>query len=279
MVPGTPYAHARVPIVAGSTPDALWSSSAVRLLQPAAVACRRLRKRVGRSWVLDGVELAVSSGARLLLIANPEGAASLLLRILAGIARADRGEIELAGIRGTARLAQRARRVAYVGPGAGLYPWMSPREALDLAGRLAELGRVDGKARIERAIGRWGLAASLGRPLRSAGPGIAQRTAMAAALLIEPEVLLLDEPLRAVDPEERVRLLRIPGRRLTVILVSRYPASETGAVNEIALLRNGRVALHAPLSALEARGLPLSQRGIESLADSVGGDAHHVASA
>jgi ABC-type multidrug transport system ATPase subunit len=268
-----------VRIVAGSTPDALWSSSAVRLLQPAAVACRGLRKRLGRSWVLDGVELAVSSGARLLLIANPEGAASLLLRILAGIARADRGEIELAGIRGTARLAQRARRVAYVGPGAGLYPWMSPREALDLAGRLAELGRVDGKARIERAIGRWGLAASLDRPLRSAGPGIAQRTAMAAALLIEPEVLLLDEPLRAVDPEERVRLLRIPGRRLTAILVSRYPASERGAVNEIALLRNGRVALHAPLTALEARGLPLSQRGIESLADSVGGDAHHVASA
>jgi ABC-type multidrug transport system ATPase subunit len=260
-----------VPIVAGSTPDALWSSSAVRLLQPAAVACRGLRKRIGRSWVLDGVELAVSSGARLLLIANPEGAASLLLRILAGIARADRGEIELAGIRGTARLAQRARRVAYVGPGAGLYPWMSPREALDLAGRLAELGRVDGKARIERAIGRWSLAASLDRPLRSAGPGIAQRTAMAAALLIEPEVLLLDEPLRAVDPEERVRL--------TVILVSRYPASETGAVNEIALVRNGRVALHGPLTALEARGLPLSQRGIESLADSVGGDAHHVASA
>jgi ABC-2 type transport system ATP-binding protein len=257
-----------VPIVAGSTPDALWSSSAVRLLQPAAVACRGLRKRVGGSWVLDGVELAVSAGARLLLISTPEAAASLTLRILAGLARPDGGEIELAGIPRRERLARWARRMAYVGPRTGLYPWMSPREALDLAARLSELGRADGTERIERAIGRWGLAASLDRPLRSAGPGIAQRTAMAVALLTEPEVLLLDEPLRAVGPDERVRLLRFPGRRRTVITASRYPASEAGTVNEVALLRSGRVALHVPLTALEARGLPLSQRGIESLADS-----------
>jgi len=271
-------AHARVPTVAGSTPEALWSSSAVRLLQPAAVTCRGLRKRVGRAQVLDGVELAVRAGTRLLLVASPDAAASLTVRILAGLAHPDAGEIEVAGISRREGVSRWARRMAYVGPRTALYPWMSPREVLDLAGRLADMGRAEGRVRIERAIARWGIAASLDRPLRAAGPGVAQRTAMAAALLIEPEVLLLDEPLRAIEPEQRVRLLRIPGPRRTVILASRYPASEAGAVNEVALLRGGRVALHAPLTALEARGLPLSHRGIESLADSTGVEAPRLAS-
>jgi ABC-type thiamine transport system ATPase subunit len=80
-------------------------------------------------------------------------------------------------------------------------------------------------------------------------------------------VLLLDEPLRAVEPTERSRLLAIPGRRRTVLIASRFPASEAGVVNQVALLRGGRLALHAPVGELDARGLTLSQRGIETLAD------------
>ena len=265
--------------MAGSTPDALWSSSAVGILQPAAVACRGLRKRVRGSWVLDGVELAVRAGVRLLLIASPEETASLTLRILGGLVRPAAGTIEIAGIARSEGIARWGRRLAYVGPRTGIYPWMTPHEALDLAGRLADLGRAEGAARIQRAIVSWGLAPSLDRPLRVAGPGVAERTAMATALLTDPEVLLLDEPLRAVEPEERGRLLRIPGRRRTLILASRYPASEAGIVNEVALLRDGRLALHAPLTALDARGLPLSQRGIEALADVVQAHSGRVASA
>jgi ABC-type multidrug transport system ATPase subunit len=98
------------------------------------------------------------------------------------------------------------------------------------------------------------------------GPAVAQKTALAAALLSGPEVLLLDEPLRAVDPDERRRLLRLPEKRLTMVLASRYPASEEGLVNQVVLLRDGRVALHAAIEDLAGAGLPLSLRGIEELA-------------
>ena len=84
-------------------------------------------------------------------------------------------------------------------------------------------------------------------------------------MLTEPEVLLLDEPLRAADAEERARLLTIPGRRRTVVIASRYPASEAGLVNQVAFLRDGRLLLHAPIDELEQRGLALSQRGIDAL--------------
>jgi ABC-type multidrug transport system ATPase subunit len=90
---------------------------------------------------------------------------------------------------------------------------------------------------------------------------------LAAALMGDPEVLLLDEPLRAVERPERVRLLRIPGPRRTVLLASRYPASEDGIVDDVALIRDGRLALQVPRAQLTEHDLPLSMRGIGALAE------------
>jgi ABC-type multidrug transport system ATPase subunit len=86
-------------------------------------------------------------------------------------------------------------------------------------------------------------------------------------MLGDPEVLLLDEPLRAVEDSERRLLLDIPGQRRTVLLVSRYPASEDGVVDRIVLIRNGRVALQARIGELAAHGLTLSTQGILALAE------------
>lgn len=253
-----------------STPDALWSSQSIRLLQPAAVVCDRLRRRVGRENLLDRIDLQVPVGARLLVVAKPDAAGSLLLRVLAGLARADGGRFHLAGaLAPDASPAGWARRIAYVGPDPGLFPWMSADETLTLAARLIGLERVEAEQRIEQVIERWGLTAGHDRPMSRMGLAFMQRTSMAAALLGDPEVVLLDEPLRALDPDERVRLLRLPGERRTLVLASRYPASEAGAVNQVAFLENGRVDLHAPMSALEELGLPLSHRSLETLAGMV----------
>jgi hypothetical protein len=72
--------------------------------------------------------------------------------------------------------------------------------------------------------------------------------------------------LRAVESDERRRLLRLPGRRRTVLLASRYPASEAGLAAHVVYLSAGRVELIAPVAELEAAGLSLSHRGIEALA-------------
>jgi ABC-type multidrug transport system ATPase subunit len=253
--------------VTSSTPDALWSSAAVRYLHPAAVVCRRVRRRVGRSVLLDGVDLKVPVGARLLLVANPEASASLLLRVLAGLSRVDGGRFQLAGAlsSGTSPTGW-ARRIAYVGPESGLFPWMSADETLALVARLIGLERADARRLIAEAIDRWGLSPGHDRPMSRLDLAFVQRTAMAAAMLGDPEVVLLDEPLRALNPDERVRLLQLPGDRRTVVLASRYPASEANLVDEIALLQRGRVELHVPISALDEVGLTLSMKNIERLA-------------
>jgi ABC-2 type transport system ATP-binding protein len=251
-----------------STPDALWASRSVQLLRPAAVVCDGVRRIVHGQPLLDGVDLAVGVGARLLLVSNPEASASLLLRVLAGLVRASSGIVRIAGVaRADDSASGWARRIGYVGPEAGIHAWMSPGEALDLAGRLAGLDRDERRRRIDAAAELYRLGPQLGTPVRRGGPALAQRTALAAAMLADPEVLLLDEPLRSLEPDERRLLLAIPGRRRTLLLASRYPASEAGLVNQVALVREGRIALHVGVAELEEHDLQLSMRGIEALAE------------
>ena len=250
-------------MLASSTPDALWSAPSVRLLRPAAVSCTDL----GRGRLLDRFSISVPVGVRLLVVSEPEESASTLLRILAGLSRPSRGRMEIAGMADPSGDGW-GRRIAYVGPEPGIPPWMTPREALALAAGLLELPASEAERRTERALA-WARIGpdAIGSPVRRGGPPLLQRTGLAAGLLADPEVLLLDEPLRALEADERARLLRLPGLRRTILLASRYPASEAGLVTHVALLRAGRVALLAAIAELEANGLSLSMRGIESLAD------------
>jgi ABC-type multidrug transport system ATPase subunit len=237
------------------------------VLRPAAVLASGITRSVRGARLLDDLELSVGVGGRLLLVSRPEGSASLLLRILAGLAHADRGNVRLAGVsRADDSAAGWARRIGYVGASAGIYAWMTPAEVLELAGRLAGYDRAERHRRSDAAVERYRLGASRDAPIRRGGAALAQRTALAAAMFTDPEVLLLDDPLRSVEAEERSRLLAIPGKRRTVVLASAFPATEVGLVNQIALLREGKVVLHAPVRELDARGLTLSLRGIEVLA-------------
>jgi ABC-type multidrug transport system ATPase subunit len=251
-----------------STPDALWASPAIGILRPVAVEVSDLARAVAGKRLLDGIQLALPAGARVLLAGVEPEAPSLLLRILAGLARSDRGTMTVAGMhRETAIPEGWARRFGYSGSDPGIPLWMTPAESLDLAARLAGIDGAERHRRIEESLQHYQLGAIRDKPLRHAGRITLERTALAAALLPDPEVLLLDEPLRAHTSSERVRLLRIPGERRTVLTASRFPAQQAGVVDHVVLIRDGRVALDAPISDLDAHGLPLSLRGLTALAD------------
>ena len=236
-----------------STPDALWSSPAAHRLRPVAIEIEGVARMVDGEALLDGVDLAIPAGARVLVAGIDPAAASLLLRVMAGLARPDRGTVLVAGLqRNTAIPEGWARRVGFVGSDPGLPLWMTPAESLQLAARLAGIDGAQRERLIESALQTFQLGAIRDRPLRHAGRMIAERTALAAALLPDPEVLLLDEPLRAHAPPERLRLLRFPAGRRTVLIASRYPAQEGGIVDRVVLLRDGRVALYAPIEELDA---------------------------
>ncbi|MCV0402171.1 MAG: ATP-binding cassette domain-containing protein [Chloroflexi bacterium] len=232
------------------------------------MTCTDLRR--GRD--LDRCSLSVPLGARLLLVSDPDRTASLLLRVLAGLARLDHGRMWVAGLNDPTADGW-GRRVAYLGRDSGLHDWMTPLEALQLTGRLLGLPSGEAERRI-REVTAWARipSAATNRAMRRGGQPLQQRTGLAAALMGEPEVLLLDDPLRAIDQDERRQLLKLPGDRLTVLMASRYPASEVGLATGVGYLRDGRLRAMAPIEALGRAGLPLSQRGISELADQLAAD-------
>ena len=164
----------------------------------------RLAGPVGRDFTLD-VRLAVpADGVTALLGASGSGKTTLL-RVLAGLERIP-GTVRVAGETwqdGAVFLPPHRRRVGYVFQGAGLLPHLSVSGNLRYAARRAPAGSVDSADIIRRT----GIAGLLGRcPARLSG-GEAQRVSIARALCSQPRLLLLDEPLSALDRGSRDAML------------------------------------------------------------------------
>jgi ABC-type multidrug transport system ATPase subunit len=253
-------------VLASSTPDALWGAPSTRLLRPAAVACRDLRHGSGRRRLLNGVTLTVPVGARLLVVSRPAESASMLLRVLAGIARPSGGEIRIAGLAGGSPEAWR-QRVGYVERDPGIPTWLSPREALQVAARTYgfEAGAAE-RAIVGSASGAGIGGTELEHPILRGGRVLLERVAFASALVGEPEVMLLDDPLRSLDATRRSAMLTLAGPRRTMLLASRNPSNDAGLCSHVAFLSGGRITLISPISRLADAELPLSVEGLETLA-------------
>lgn len=183
-----------------------------------AIEARGLARRFGRVQALRPLDLRVEAGETLAVL-GPNGAGkSTLLRLLAGLARPSSGELVVAGDpRGRA---ERRRRVGLIAHATFLYPELSARENLWLVARLH--GLPDAAERVARALHEQGLADFAERRAGTFSRGMAQRLAIARALLHDPPVLLLDEPFTGLDAaaSERLasQLARARGARTTVLV-------------------------------------------------------------
>lgn len=180
---------------------------------------------------------------------------STLLRILAGLTRAQSGDIAADGAPwldgGRVVVAARARRIGFVFQDGALFPNMTVEENLHFALRPGQDGRA-ADAMLETA----GLSGLARRSPASLSGGQRQRVALARALVNEPELLLLDEPLSALDEDSRLELqdelLRLLARRpVTTLLVSHDRAEISRLCRRLFVLERGRLrevdALPAPL--------------------------------
>lgn len=246
-----------------STPDALWASAAASALRPAVVSCRGLRYSIDGKPILESVDLDVGVRTRLLLAERTGDGTAIVLRILAGLARSEAGTATVAGLP-VGGSPEWRRHVGYVPPELALYRWLTGHEALDLAAKLHAVGPRSARRRIEDLSERLGFTEDLDAPIGRYVPAQRERVALAAALIHDPEVLLLDEPLRSVDPRERTRILSHVSERRTVLMRSRYPARDREICDRVAFLRDGRIAVDASVIELTARGVTLSLSGLEA---------------
>jgi putative spermidine/putrescine transport system ATP-binding protein len=178
----------------------------------AAVRLSALHKSFGQVTAVVGVDLEIAEGEFFTMLGPSGSGKTTLLRLIAGFERPDSGRVELGG-QDVTRQPPYARNVNTVFQDYALFPHMTVLENVAYGLRVKRVGKADRQRRAEDALGIVRLSGLSGRkPVQLSG-GQRQRVALARALVNEPEVLLLDEPLGALDAklrqEMQVELKRI----------------------------------------------------------------------
>jgi len=172
-----------------------------------AVRIEELRKVFGTFQALDGLSLTVEGGTVFGFL-GPNGAGkTTTIRILTGLAHATSGHAWVMGKEVTANGQETARHIGYLPEEPAFYPWMTPREFLDYVGRVFGLPAPERSSRTNELLALAGLEEAAKRRIGGFSRGMRQRLALAQALLNHPEVLFMDEPASALDPEGRKEVL------------------------------------------------------------------------
>ena len=232
---------------------------------------RRVRR--GRTVALAGLDLSVPEGGVFGFL-GPNGAGkTTTIRCLLGLVRPSAGTARLLGASTPAELAGVMPKVGSIVETPTQFPAFSGRRNLMLLGRLHGIGR----RAVDDVLQRVGLAERAGDPVRTYSLGMKQRLGIAAALLKDPELLILDEPANGLDPAgiKEVRdLLRELARGGRTIFLSSHLLTEVEQVcDRVAILNRGRAVTAGAVEDVLARGRPASlvvrlpelQRGLETL--------------
>jgi ABC-2 type transport system ATP-binding protein len=215
------------------------------------VRARAISKSFGEVVALDGVDLDVAEGQVHGLV-GPNGAGkTTLLGMLLGLTEADGGDLEILGSPVSRRRGLPDGVAGFV-DGPGLYPSLTARQNLTALARLRG-SATDG---VGDALDEVGLAAVADDRVRGFSLGMRQRLGLAAALLTEPRLLILDEPANGLDPVGTRQVHRVLTRLAahgTSVVLSSHRMDELAALcSEVTILATGRVVFSGPISKLAA---------------------------
>jgi len=187
--------------------------------------------------ILKGVDFQVAPGAVFGLL-GPNGAGkTTTVKVALGLMRPTSGSVDL-GVEGLAH-------VGYLPENPYFYDYLSGREFLGFCARLFTLDADVRQARVEGLLGDVGLEAAADTHLRKYSKGMLQRIGIAQALVNDPELVLLDEPMTGLDPVGRVEVKRIieslHERGKTVLFNSHILSDVHELCSRIAIMREGRV--------------------------------------
>jgi ABC-type multidrug transport system ATPase subunit len=221
------------------------------------IVTRGLTKRYRRIVAVDAVDLDVREGDRYGFLGPNGSGKTTLVRLLLGLVYATSGEIEVLGERVPTRTHTVLRQIGALVEGPAAYPHLSGRTNLALLDAAGPGGsRRTRKRRIEDALEQVGLAGVDRRPVRAYSLGMRQRLGLAAALLRQPRLLILDEPTNGLDPrgirEIRDLLTRLNEAGTTVFLSSHLLFEVEALCTRVGIVDSGRLVVQDSLTALRA---------------------------
>ncbi|HLH19910.1 MAG TPA: ATP-binding cassette domain-containing protein [Bryobacteraceae bacterium] len=213
-----------------------------------------LRKRYGGVVAVDGVSLRAGKGETIGLL-GPNGAGkTTTVSMIAGLVRPDAGEVRIAGraMRGDTDPAKRS--MGLVPQDIGLYEEISPRENLHLFGSLYGMEGAALRRAMDEALDLVGLKERARDSVRDFSGGMKRRLNLAAALLHDPQLLLLDEPTVGVDPQSRnaifdnLELLKKRGK--TLLYTTHYMEEAERLCDRLVIIDHGKIIADDTLQGL-----------------------------
>ena len=219
------------------------------------IELENVTRRYGRKVAVDDLTMTVRPGEVLALL-GPNGAGkTTAIRMLVGLLRPDSGQVRVCGCSVAGENRRAAARIGYVPEDAYLYDKLTGREFLEFAAEVRGLGRAARRDRIARETERFEMGDFLDGLTESYSHGMKQRLIFAAALLHDPDVLVVDEPTVGLDPrsvrtvKDLLQTQAADGR--TVLMSTHILSIAEEVAGRIGILSDGRLRFLGTLA--EAR--------------------------
>ena len=218
-----------------------------------------LKKRFGAVQAVDGISFAIAAGETVGLL-GPNGAGkTTTVSMIAGLLAPDSGEVRLEGRTIASDTDPVKRAIGFVPQDLALFEKLAARENLALFGALYGLQGADLDRAVDANLGLVGLSDRGKDAVETYSGGMKRRLNLAAALLHEPKLLILDEPTVGVDPQSRNAIFEnleaLKQRGLTLIYTTHYMEEAERLCDRLVIVDHGRVLKDGTLASLYA-GLP-----------------------
>ncbi|KOX23135.1 MULTISPECIES: ATP-binding cassette domain-containing protein [unclassified Streptomyces] len=224
---------------------------------PGAIYAEGLVKTFGDVRALDGVDLDVPEGTVLGLL-GPNGAGkTTAVRVLTTLLRPDSGRAVVAGIDVLEHPNEVRRSIGLSGQFAAVDEYLTGRENLQMVGQLYQMKAKAAKARAGELLERFHLAEAADRPAKTYSGGMRRRLDLAAALVVSPPVMFMDEPTTGLDPRNRQELWEVIKELVaggtTLLLTTQYLEEADHLAHDICVVDHGRVIARGTSDQLKAR--------------------------
>ncbi|MEV7612428.1 ATP-binding cassette domain-containing protein [Streptomyces sp. NPDC089799] len=224
---------------------------------PGAIHAEGLVKTFGDVRALDGVDLDVPEGTVLGLL-GPNGAGkTTTVRVLTTLLQPDSGRAVVAGIDVLKHPNEVRRAIGLSGQFAAVDEYLTGRENLEMVGRLYQMRARAAKARAGELLERFNLADAADRTAKTYSGGMRRRLDLAAALVVRPPVMFMDEPTTGLDPRNRQALWEVIQELVaggtTLLLTTQYLEEADHLAHDICVVDQGRVIARGTSDQLKAQ--------------------------
>lgn len=220
-----------------------------------AIQIESLYKRFNGVQALNGLNMEVREGS-IYGFLGPNGAGkTTTLRILANLSHPTEGSARILG-ESVGILGKTLPQVGYLPEEPAFYPWMTPLEYLDFTGQIFHMEGKERRTRVAEMIELSGLKEAQKRKIGGFSRGMRQRLGVAQAMMNRPKVLLLDEPVSALDPAGRKEVLEmIEGLRekCTILMSTHILADVERVCDTVGIINRGTMVMQAERAALLER--------------------------